>query len=61
MRKTVDVLLETGTALPVTGFTPVFCGIRVAHLFSFLCCAANVSGMSIRFPLTFIGTLAEYE
>ena len=36
------MLLEAGTTcqLPTPGFTPrVFCGVTVAPLFSFLCCA----------------------
>jgi hypothetical protein len=37
-------LKEVGTAYPsrAPGFTPGFGGVRVAHLFSFLCCVLFV-------------------
>ena len=38
MSNTTGVLLEAGTAYPLQAPDFFFGGVRVAHLFSFLCC-----------------------
>jgi len=62
--------LGTRNCLPFAS-TCLFCEVRVAHLFRFMCCVfylfvfvltlvpnvTRVSGMSIRFSLTFIKVL----